>query len=693
MKRTLLVVFFFWSLISLTAQEIREIYHDVNTGMPASTVNTEGTILYPTGYSTWSSKTPVVFVHGFMGELTGSYEAHIEEVKQYGLKAAFVQLPSMGSTEDNGMLLKKMIDRITAHFGVPTVSIVAHSKGGMDTERALYGHDPYNYPYPSIGYEKVDAVYTFGSPLKGSRLADVGSSLSWTGIVWIAMWYTNGYSMTSANVQEFHNWSQSWRINSSGTFVNYYNPSGASYSRLNLVEDNTTRWWVHQSDDPCYGDRWYFCPVGDIFHETVGAYLDAYWEWDWFNSGWRDWYPENDGFISVYRAKRSVIQNALPALTPGAGDYNYMTQKDADHISLWDPGEGHFAREVAPYLHYGLYGYAARPASDDKNDKNSEKILADNGLKVQQNPVYVSNGMTYVLKPGANRFYWENDDARYRLVLMSAQPVNELVFRRDGTVYTFPVTEIEKDDFTGAYVQLVEPSALPAGIYEVEWTANQGGVLFASNANTAHALGVKWNMDERTGYAGRPVEIKISDWPVEELNALNWEINVTRLTRDGKPLAYENIGTKKFTVAQPSVNESGAVEFIFPALEEGEQYAVEVRVISPDPEKPLARSVHTTFYVPEQLPLREYFVSADKSDNSGTDFHIYPNPAGEKVYLTWDNAAHRQITVTDLHGKTYLQQQVDAQRWQLDVSRWKKGIYILQITEGDQVTVEKLIVQ
>ncbi len=341
-----------------------------NTAPPSTAVNQPGTILYPTGYTAYNSKTPVVFVHGYTGKLTSSYKANIQAIKDYHLNAAFVQLPPTGSPESNGMLLKRMIDRIASHFGSATVSIVAHSKGGMDAENALYGHNPYQYDIPSFGYEKVDAVYTFGSPLNGSRVADVGAALSWTGIAWIAMWYANANVLTSASVQRFHNWAQSWRINSNGTFRNYYHPSGASYSRINMTEDNTTRWWAHQSDDPCYQDKWYFCYVGNAFHHTAGAYYDAHWVWDWWNSHWENWHSENDGFIAVYRAQRRVITDASSALTPGAGDFNYITMHDANHTSLWDEGEGHFRREVAPYLHYGLYGGYARPA-----DEEPEKIM------------------------------------------------------------------------------------------------------------------------------------------------------------------------------------------------------------------------------------------------------------------------------------------------------------------------------
>jgi HAMP domain-containing protein len=690
MKRTALFILFWMIWWSGHAQSIRTVYHNVNNGTPSSSVNTPGTILYPTGYNAYDYKTPIVFVHGFTGKLTGAYEANIDIVRSYGFNAAFVQLDPMGTTEDNGMLLKRMIDRITAHFGSATVSIVAHSKGGMDTERALYGHNPYDYSIPSFGYEKVDGVYTFGSPLRGSRLADVGSSLSWTGIAWIAMWYTNGFSMTSANVQAFRNWAKSWRINSNGTFRNYYNPNGASYSRINLIEDNTTRWWAHQSDDPCYADRWYFCYGGNVFHHTVGAYLDAYWEWDWFNSGWRNWHPENDGFIAVYRAQRSMISNNTPALTPGAGDSNYITMNDADHISLWDPGEGHFRDEVAPYVHYGLYDHMQyRPA----RQTNEKKNITDNGADVISDPVYLSNGYVYVARNGQASVIVENDQAEYQWMVFSDEPVDQIILSGSGVSYTLNAEETYFDALANAHISIFSQGDLEKGVYNFSVTNGRDAVVFANNLNPLYGFAVKWNMNDSEGYKGNPVEIKVAGIDKENLDDMAIVAELTRISHDNKPLDAGRL--KKIDLAATLVDAGkGLFVLQLPDLLPGEQYAVKVNALLQSGNQYLHRNAITTFYVHEDLPMKDVSVAKNELHAPSTgNLIIYPNPADDIATLDLPFEGNKTVMIKDISGKTLMEFHTEKNALQISVNDLKQGTYIIQVEIGEKVLTDKLIVE
>ena len=667
---------------SISAQNIREITHDVRNGIPSSSVNQPGTILYPVGYSSDNLKTPVVFVHGFTGKLTSSYEANIEAVKSGRIKAAFVQLEPMGSTEDNGMLLKKMIDRITARYGVATVSIVAHSKGGMDTERALYGKNPYNPSIPSFGFEKVDAVYTFGSPLKGSRVADIGASLSWTGIAWIAMWYTHAYSLTSASVQQFHNWASSWRINSNGSFRNYYHPSGASYSRLNLTEDNTTRWWAHQSDDPCYGGRWYYCYVGNGFHKTVGAYYDAEWVWDGLNSGFRNWHPENDGFIAVYRAQRDVIENASPSLTPGAGDFNYITMRDADHSSLWEPGENHFAREVLPYLHYGLYAGSPTRFPDSGRQKPGSRP----SVTAEKPNIYLSNGRIYIGRNGYAEITAENAPEGYLIWIYAPSPVLQLSLRGAEDRFLLTPYKTSFDALAGAYVSFFETDRIAPGIYRLETATADTFVAGVLNRNPEKAFAVNWNWDENTGFTGKPIEIKIENQDDASHTEVRAELSL--LSNQGKPLPAEKI-SKQQIPARP-VN-PGHYRIELPPLQKGELYALAVTAHNRAPGHELARGAYTTFYVYEELPVRDINV-ASAPQNTAPDYGslIYPNPAAD--YFTVSTPGKAFISVKDLTGKIIHEMHVN-RTGKVEVKDWPAGIYTVQIRTAEGTEVRKLLVR
>lgn len=95
-----------------------------------------------------------------------------------GYQTAFIQLHDAGGASadmwDNGELLAENIRDISAHFDGKPMTIIGHSKGGVDAQAALtyYGAE-----------EHVENVITLSSPHHGSQLADLAYS-SWAG--WLA---------------------------------------------------------------------------------------------------------------------------------------------------------------------------------------------------------------------------------------------------------------------------------------------------------------------------------------------------------------------------------------------------------------------------------------------------------------------------------------------------------------------------
>ncbi len=87
-----------------------------------------------------------------------------------GYQTAFVDLYGEESMWDNGSLLSAKLDWITNYFGVDKVTVIAHSKGGVDTNAASahYGAN-----------DKIRRVITLGSPHWGTPLADLAFS-TWT---------------------------------------------------------------------------------------------------------------------------------------------------------------------------------------------------------------------------------------------------------------------------------------------------------------------------------------------------------------------------------------------------------------------------------------------------------------------------------------------------------------------------------
>ncbi|MFA1822097.1 esterase/lipase family protein [Virgibacillus oceani] len=116
-----------------------------------------------------------------------------------GYQTAFIQLHDAGGASadmwDNGELLAEKIEEISSHFDRRPITVVAYSKGGVDTQTALTYYGAWEY---------VDNVITLSSPHHGAQLADLAYS-SWAG--WIAdLIGAQGdgtYSLQMANMENF----------------------------------------------------------------------------------------------------------------------------------------------------------------------------------------------------------------------------------------------------------------------------------------------------------------------------------------------------------------------------------------------------------------------------------------------------------------------------------------------------------
>ncbi len=696
-KKKLFVLILSFIVINTFSQSINEVNYNVSGGTTTSYDN-PGTIVYPTGFSRSNLKTPVIFVHGITGKLSGSYDANIEQVKSYHLNAAFVQLKPLGSTIENGKLLSKMINHVRWHYNAETVSIVAHSKGGMDTERALYGQNAYtSNNLPSFSYEKVDGVYTFSSPVRGARVADVGSTLSWfSGVVWATMWYTNGWSLTSGNVNGFHNWAKGWRINSTSTFKNAYHPNGASYNRLNMVEDSTTRWWAHQSDDECYDNVWYYCYIGRPFQHSVGAYIDAYWEWDWFDSGWRNWHSNSDGFISEYRAKRYANTNASPNLTPGAGDSNYRTMHDANHSSLWESGENHFSREAAPYLHTNLTLGRANNSSINNTLVTSKKER----VEVSNNAILVSNGNLYFAKNNQTNYIVEEDNNPLNFIIYGDNKLDyfTLINNKTQERTTIKTTNSQKDKFSGAMVSVANTSNLKKGVYTL--TASMKDFLvIANNEETSTAFAVNLNFDEKKGYNGEMLEVGIAN----KENAINFEnvkvtADLTMVASDqNNPINMDKAISKHYELA-PSTKK-GFYQIKFNNLNPGSVYSLRIEAVSTKGEVLLSRNIVNTFFVKKKIEEKTVSVNDIKNikeEIKTNSIEVYPNPTSSYVIVK-NNSENSIKNIEILDNKGNLVKNIEVGNTQININlkemNLPKGLYILKVQTNKETSIKKLVIE
>lgn len=118
------------------------------------------------------SKHPILFVHGLNSSSNTWWNENnmYDTAYQNGYETAFIDLYPTKNMWDNGALLAQKISDIYSYYGEKVV-VVAHSKGGIDTQSALVHHGAYPY---------VARVITLSTPHYGSQLADLAYS-SWAG--------------------------------------------------------------------------------------------------------------------------------------------------------------------------------------------------------------------------------------------------------------------------------------------------------------------------------------------------------------------------------------------------------------------------------------------------------------------------------------------------------------------------------
>lgn len=149
----------------------------------ANNGNTEtpGEIFYGTTPPNLNPTAPVLlFVPGLNNVAQVFWEDNDMYQTAYnaGYQTAFIQLYDAGGASadmwNNGQLLAEKIAEISNHFGGKPITIIAYSKGGVDTQTALTYYGAWQY---------VDNVITLSSPHHGSQLADLAYS---SGAGWLA---------------------------------------------------------------------------------------------------------------------------------------------------------------------------------------------------------------------------------------------------------------------------------------------------------------------------------------------------------------------------------------------------------------------------------------------------------------------------------------------------------------------------
>lgn len=103
---------------------------------------------------------PVAFFHGILSDKTIWDTIWIPELRSRGILTDSENLGKLASIESNSQIVRRVIDRMRARWGVDKVKVVAHSKGGLDARHFIED---------TITVEEIIQIAT---PNAGSPLAD-----------------------------------------------------------------------------------------------------------------------------------------------------------------------------------------------------------------------------------------------------------------------------------------------------------------------------------------------------------------------------------------------------------------------------------------------------------------------------------------------------------------------------------------
>ncbi len=69
---------------------------------------------------------------------------------------------------------------------------------------------------------------------------------------------------------------------------------------------------------------------------------------------------------------------------------------------------------------------------------------------------------------------------------------------------------------------------------------------------------------------------------------------------------------------------------------------------------------------------------------------IFPNPAGDQVFIQFDREENANVMITDLTGKICLEQDLSGNLLTLDISALRNGLYFLTVRTGNRTSTIKL---
>ncbi|MFD1888142.1 alpha/beta fold hydrolase [Paenibacillus wenxiniae] len=411
-------------------------------------------------------KPVLLFVHGLTSQAKIWYENN--DMYQYaynnGYQTAFINMYDItGTPEDmwkDGELLAAKIKEISQRYGGKKIVIIAHSKGGVDTQAALVRYNAYPY---------VSRVITLSTPHHGSELADLAYS-SWAG--WLAD-LVGSQSPGTSSLQT--------------SYMQYFRSEMDKDPDVNKVPFYTMS-----------GDKW--SGSGKAAYTFGGAYLSVF--------------GSNDGVVTTASAQ-------LPGATLiRSGSWNHATVRTGSYtfdlfksyigtvsgaVTSAVPAFSSLTRSatattVSANVYHdstvagNVYGTApTSPAADgtvSSSVSNDSVSNASADAALPNGHLYVRGGQTN--GTASEALTVEDGVQSITLDWISNKPLRELqIIAPDGKRQQISVESAKDDDiFKGAYHQIARLNQPVAGNWQVRGVNDGSGAylmtaVYASNTSNA----------------------------------------------------------------------------------------------------------------------------------------------------------------------------------------------------------------
>ena len=135
------------------------------------------------------------------------------------------------------------------------------------------------------------------------------------------------------------------------------------------------------------------------------------------------------------------------------------------------------------------------------------------------------------------------------------------------------------------------------------------------------------------------------------------------------------------TTFQKIFESDNLLEFTDTKLKDKSSYSYRLKAFSPISESNYARIESKTLVILSNLLEENYL------------FSLYPNPTNEKLTITFSEPISGNLSLVDLTGKTIFEQNLTKQKSiELNVSKFKKGVYIVLVKTNQELYSQKVIV-